>query len=192
MSNDASETITVSDDGDEQQVVVAADAAADGAGEKKEMKESDHAVYVGNLAFTMTPDDVRALISEKVGSDVTIESVSMPTNSQNINEETGQPLSKGFCFVKVGSEEQVTKVVDAMNGIEVDGRAVRVNMIKPKDEVAAERAAKKKTSRDVPPGEFVSLVTSSVALCCIASCLCCVLCGTWSWTCVYAGSQCPD
>ena len=156
LSNDSE---IVSDaTGDEEQVEVAVTSDETSPvielGAEEEEKKPEYVVYIGNLAFTVTPNDVRVLISEKLGdgSGVTVESVSMPTNNENINEETGEPLSKGFCFVHVGSAEQVTAVVDALNGIEVEGRNIRANTLKSKEEIAAERAAKKKTKNYVPDG----------------------------------------
>mmetsp|Transcript_46686 Transcript_46686/g.113767 ORF Transcript_46686/g.113767 Transcript_46686/m.113767 type:complete len:400 (-) Transcript_46686:329-1528(-) len=154
LSND-SETVSDATGDDEQVAVTAETSPVVELGAEEEEKKPEYVVYIGNLAFTVTPNDVRELISEKIGDDsgIAIESISMPTNNENINEETGEPLSKGFCFVHVGSPEQVTTVVDALNGYELEGRNIRANTLKSKEEIASERAAKKKRNNSVPAGK---------------------------------------
>jgi len=72
-------------------------------------------LYVGNLPFTATESDVRALF-EKHG-DVT--SVAL------INDrETGRP--RGFGFVEM-DDNGFAKAIEALNGYQMDGRALMVN-----------------------------------------------------------------
>ncbi len=70
-------------------------------------------LYVGNLPFTATESDVRALF-EKHGD---VSSVAL------INDrETGRP--RGFGFVEMAD---ATKAMAALNGFEMDGRTLMVN-----------------------------------------------------------------
>ena len=70
-------------------------------------------LYVGNLPFTATESDVRALF-EKHGD---VSSVAL------INDrETGRP--RGFGFVEMAD---ATKAMAALNGYEMDGRTLMVN-----------------------------------------------------------------
>ena len=72
-------------------------------------------LYVGNLPFTATEDAVRALFS-KHG---TVEQVSL------INDrDTGRP--RGFGFVEM-SNADASRAMQALNGADFDGRALRVN-----------------------------------------------------------------
>mmetsp|Transcript_24062 Transcript_24062/g.44705 ORF Transcript_24062/g.44705 Transcript_24062/m.44705 type:complete len:411 (+) Transcript_24062:204-1436(+) len=107
----------------------AEDAAADAVVEEEE--EEEHKIYVGNFPFSTSQDDIRELFQDKVA----ITSLSMPTNPQRVDEETGMPLSKGFAFVSVESEEDVERAVEALDGAEVGGRTIRVNKLLPKDQV---------------------------------------------------------
>ena len=72
-------------------------------------------LYVGNLPFTATESEVRALF-EKHGD---VSSVAL------INDrETGRP--RGFGFVEI-EESGMAKAMQALNGYEMDGRALMVN-----------------------------------------------------------------
>jgi RNA recognition motif-containing protein len=72
-------------------------------------------IYVGNLPFTATEDQVRALFAEHG----TVESVSLPSD-----RETGRP--RGFGFVEMNKAD-AARAIQAVNGKELEGRALRVN-----------------------------------------------------------------
>lgn len=79
-------------------------------------------IYVGNLSFKATEDDVRNLF-EAHG---TVESVAM------INDrDTGR--FRGFCFVEMDDDEALA-AIEALDGYEHDGRALRVNEARPREE----------------------------------------------------------
>lgn len=77
-------------------------------------------IYVGNLSYDTTEDQVKDLIS-KSGS---VESVDLITD-----KFTGR--SKGFAFVEMENDEDVKKAIDEANGIELDGRTITVNEARP-------------------------------------------------------------
>src|SRR5262245_62964726 len=72
-------------------------------------------LYVGNLPFTATDDTVRALFS-KHG---TVQKVTLITD-----RDTGRP--RGFGFVEM-SNADASRAMQALNGAELDGRALKVN-----------------------------------------------------------------
>jgi RNA recognition motif-containing protein len=72
-------------------------------------------IYVGNLPFSATEDEVRGLF-EKHGK---VESVKLVTD-----RETGRP--RGFCFVDMAAGEAQT-AMQQMNGFQLAGRPLRVN-----------------------------------------------------------------
>ena len=74
-------------------------------------------LFVGNLPFTATEDEVRALCAED-GRNVT--SVKLVTD-----RETGQ--SRGFAFVDLETEEMAKAAIAAVNGRDLGGRALKVN-----------------------------------------------------------------
>ncbi len=47
--------------------------------------------------------------------------------------------SKGFGFVEMSTDEEATKVIDALNGKELDGRAITVNEARPLEDRPARR-----------------------------------------------------
>ena len=49
-----------------------------------------------------------------------------------MDRETGRP--RGFGFVTMSSAEEAQKAIDALNGKEMDGRALTVNIAKPREE----------------------------------------------------------
>ena len=72
-------------------------------------------IYVGNLPFTATEDQVRALFA----AHGTVESVALPTD-----RETGRP--RGFGFVEM-SQADASRAIQAVNGQDLGGRSLRVN-----------------------------------------------------------------
>ncbi len=80
-------------------------------------------IYVGNLPYNVTEDDLRALFAEfgDVSSAKLI-----------IDRDTGQ--SKGFGFVEMSDEGAGQKAIDEVNGREVSGRSLKVNQARPREE----------------------------------------------------------
>src|SRR5262249_60097115 len=74
-------------------------------------------VYIGNLSFNTNEESLRALCAED-GRNVS--KVSIVTD-----RETGQP--RGFAFVDFASEKDAQAAIAAMNGVQLDGRALTVN-----------------------------------------------------------------
>ena len=72
-------------------------------------------IYVGNLPFTTTEDELRTLFSEHG----TVESVSLPAD-----RETGRP--RGFGFVEM-SQTEAGRAIQSLNGKDMGGRPLRVN-----------------------------------------------------------------
>jgi RNA recognition motif-containing protein len=72
-------------------------------------------IYVGNLPFSATEDQVRALFA----AHGTVESIALP-----MDRETGRP--RGFGFVEM-SQADASRAIQAVNGQSMDGRALRVN-----------------------------------------------------------------
>jgi cold-inducible RNA-binding protein len=73
-------------------------------------------VFVGNLDFKTTRDEVQSLFSQ-IGP---IRDVFLPTD-----RDSGRP--RGFAFVEFESEEDAQKAIERFNGYELSGRALRVN-----------------------------------------------------------------
>jgi RNA recognition motif-containing protein len=78
-------------------------------------------IYVGNLSFGATEDAVRSLF-ETHG---TVERVNICTD-----RDSGQP--RGFGFVEMSNDAEGDKAIVALNGRDLDGRALNVNEARPK------------------------------------------------------------
>ena len=74
-------------------------------------------LYIGNLSFDSTEETLTAAFSQDSRQ---VSSVTIMTD-----RETGR--SRGFGFVEMASEGDAQAAIEAMNGQEVDGRALRVN-----------------------------------------------------------------
>ena len=79
-------------------------------------------IYVGNLPYTATEEDVTDLFAAYSP----VERVKIITD-----RETGR--SKGFAFVTLGDQSQLNASIEALNGHDFQGRALRVNASEPKD-----------------------------------------------------------
>lgn len=77
-------------------------------------------IYVGNLPFSATEDQIRTLFTEHG----TVESVSLITD-----RHTGDP--RGFGFVEMQPAE-ADAAIEALNGTELDGRDLKVNAARPR------------------------------------------------------------
>ena len=78
-------------------------------------------IYVGNLAYKTTDDDLRALFSEH--GEVT---------SARVVTDRVSGQSKGFGFVEMPDRDAAQKAIDAINGNDFQGRKLRVNESQPK------------------------------------------------------------
>ena len=80
-------------------------------------------IYVGNLSFQVTQEDLTSVFAEYG----TVKRVQLPTD-----RETGRP--RGFGFVEMETEAAETAAIDALDGAEWMGRALKVNKAKPREE----------------------------------------------------------
>jgi cold-inducible RNA-binding protein len=80
-------------------------------------------IFVGNLDFAATESSIRALF-EPYGN---IERVNLITD-----RDTGR--SRGFAFVEMTDAAEADRAIAALNGTELDGRALNINEARPKSE----------------------------------------------------------
>jgi cold-inducible RNA-binding protein len=79
-------------------------------------------IYVGNLDFKVTEDELRQAFSAYGQVDnVTILK----------DRDTGQP--RGFGFVEMANSEEAQKAISGMNGAQLGSRALNVNEARPKE-----------------------------------------------------------
>jgi RNA recognition motif-containing protein len=82
-----------------------------------------HKIYVGNLGYDVDSKELEKLFLNHGA----VESASVITD-----RGTGQ--SKGFGFVEMGSKEAAQAAISALNGTEHGGRALNVNLARPREE----------------------------------------------------------
>jgi RNA recognition motif-containing protein len=80
-------------------------------------------IYVGNLSFDATEEDIRQAFSE-FGEVSTVNMI--------MDRETGR--SRGFCFVEMPNADEAKAAIEGMNLQRIAGRAVNVNEARPKRE----------------------------------------------------------
>ena len=89
-------------------------------------------IYVGNLSYDTTSDRLQALF-EEYG---VVDTVNVITD-----RETGRP--RGFAFVEMQEQEAANAAIAALNGREVDGRALTVNEAKPRASRGGDRGGRR-------------------------------------------------
>jgi len=80
-------------------------------------------LYVGNLAYAVGNDQLRAMFAPHG----TIASADVI-----MDRDTGQ--SKGFGFVEMSTDEEARAAIAALDGTERDGRSLKVNEAKPRED----------------------------------------------------------
>jgi RNA recognition motif-containing protein len=80
-------------------------------------------IYVGNLSYRMDDRDLEALFS-KFGA--------VKSAKVIMDRETGR--SKGFGFIEMETSAAGAEAIEALNGNESEGRTLRVNEAKPREE----------------------------------------------------------
>ena len=80
-------------------------------------------LFVGNLSFNTTENDLQDAFA---AHGQVVEATLM------MDRMTGK--SRGFAFVTYSSPEEAQKAIEAMNGAQIDGRALTVNVARPKEE----------------------------------------------------------
>ncbi len=78
-------------------------------------------IYVGNLPFSSTEDEIRQLFAEHG----TVTSVALITD-----RDTGAPRGFGFVEMEDGGDE----AINALNNHEIGGRNLKVNEAKPREQ----------------------------------------------------------
>ena len=80
-------------------------------------------LFVGNISFNTTENDLQ----DTFGAHGTVTEATLM-----MDRSTGRP--RGFGFVTMSTNEEAQKAVEAMNGTSLDGRALTVNIARPREE----------------------------------------------------------
>lgn len=79
-------------------------------------------IYIGNLSYQVTEEDLNAVFAEYG----TVKRVQLP-----VDRETGR--LRGFGFVELSSDAEETAAIEALDGAEWMGRDLKVNKAKPRE-----------------------------------------------------------
>jgi RNA recognition motif-containing protein len=80
-------------------------------------------MFVGNLSFNTTENELQ----DAFAAHGTVTEVNLM-----VDRMTGRP--RGFAFVTMATPEEAQKAIEAMNGAELGGRPLTVNIARPKEE----------------------------------------------------------
>jgi RNA recognition motif-containing protein len=80
-------------------------------------------LYVGNLSYETTEDDLRTLFSQAG----TVASVALIKD-----RDSGR--SKGFAFVEMSSQSEAEQAIKQFNGFQLGNREIKVNIARPREE----------------------------------------------------------
>ena len=80
-------------------------------------------LFVGNLSFNTTENDLHDAFA---AHGTVVEATLM------MDRATGRP--RGFAFVTMSTPEEAQKAIEALNGKTIDGRALTVNIARPREE----------------------------------------------------------
>ncbi len=79
-------------------------------------------IYVGNLAYSTTEDDLRDAFAQ-YGA----------VRSANVITDKFSGQSKGFGFVEMNDNSEADAAIKALNGQALNGRNIKVNEAKPRE-----------------------------------------------------------
>lgn len=80
-------------------------------------------IYVGNLSYSTSENDIRTAFGQ-FGT----------VDSADVIMDRGTGRSKGFGFVEMNVDSEGQAAIDALNGKDLDGRSLNVNVAKPREE----------------------------------------------------------
>lgn len=82
----------------------------------------ENKVYLGNLSYDVTEEDLNSFLSEK----------GVSAASVLIIRDKYSNRSKGFGFAECGSKEEVEKVIAGLNDVELKGRKIIASPARPR------------------------------------------------------------
>ena len=92
----------------------------------------DTKLYVGNLSYTTSEDELRALFAS-AGNVVSVALIK--------DRDTGR--SKGFAFIEMGSQSEAESAIKQFNGATFGERVLKVNIARPMEERPSNRYGSK-------------------------------------------------
>lgn len=78
-------------------------------------------IYAGNLSYQMSDETLRDLFQQH-GEVSSVKIIRYPDSGK----------SKGFGFIEMANDDEADAAIQKLNGTEVQGRSIRVNVARPK------------------------------------------------------------
>jgi RNA recognition motif-containing protein len=85
--------------------------------------EMDNKLYVGNLPFSTTEEDLRSMFAQ-AGTVLSV----------NLIRDRETKRSRGFAFVELSTQAEAEKAVSLFNNTLLDNRTLKVNLARPKED----------------------------------------------------------
>lgn len=111
--------------------------------------DTPNKIYAGNLSWGLTSQTLRDIFSDQPG---------FLSAKVIFERETGK--SRGFGFVSFSSDEEARAAITAMNGVEVDGRPLRLNMASEKARTSPPPTVELNSEGSLDQSEILSGVSS--------------------------------
>jgi RNA recognition motif-containing protein len=89
----------------------------------RQENQMNNKLFVGNLSFNTTENELQ----DAFAAHGTVTEANLV-----MDRTTNRP--RGFAFVTMSSDEEAQKAIAAMNGVELSGRAITVNVARPREE----------------------------------------------------------
>lgn len=86
---------------------------------------------MAKMKIGMTLEEIRSMFTEHVS----VKNINLPRN-----EKTGE--IKGFAFIDVESSDDILRAVDALNGVQVGERPLRVSKVLEKDQIRSKKQSR--------------------------------------------------
>ena len=101
----------------------------------------DMKLYIGNMAYNTTEDDLRGLFSQ-VGT----------VNSVTLIKDRTTGMSKGFAFVEMDTRDNAQKAITMFNEYALNERQLAVSFARPREERGGRGGGYQKRNRDQKRG----------------------------------------
>lgn len=111
--------------------------------------ESPHKIYAGNLGWGVTSQGLRDAFADQQG-----------ILSAKVIYERNSGRSRGFGFVSFETAEDAESALNAMNGVEVEGRPLRLNSAAERSSSASPPAEKRDADDILNGNELLSSISS--------------------------------
>ena len=98
----------------------------------------DIKLYVGNMAYNTTEDDLRGLFSQ-----------AGIVNSVALIKDRTTGMSKGFAFVEMDTRENAQKAITMFNEYMINERQLAVSFARPREERGGVQSRNKRRKRDM-------------------------------------------